>query len=319
MKKLKKYSRKILLTGGAGFIGSATAKKLIQDKDNFVVVVDDLSTGHIDKLPGKLDNFRFIKCDVNNYRDMLEIMLAYNVDFVFHYAAVVGVSRTQNHPIEVLNDVKGIENILTISKNIGVKRIFYASSSEVYGEPVEIPQNVYTTPLNSRLPYAIVKNLGEAYLKSFNKEFGMEYTIFRFFNTYGPMQTKDFVITRFLKMAMQNKDITIYGDGNQTRTFCYIDDNVDACVKIAYDNLFINDVINIGQSVETRIEDLAKLIIEQTGSKSKFVYLPPLKEGDMQRRCPDNTMMKEVLDRDLISLKKGLNNIIEEGLFEFEH
>ncbi len=319
MRKLKKYTRKILLTGGAGFIGSATAKKLIQDKDNFVVVVDNLSTGHIDKLPKNTENFRFVKCDVNNYRDMLEIMLAYNFDFVFHYAAVVGVKRTQNNPINVLNDVKGIENILTISKNIGVKRIFFASSSEVYGEPVEIPQNVYTTPLNSRLPYAIVKNLGEAYLKSFQKEFGMEYTIFRFFNTYGPMQTKDFVITRFIKMALQNKDITIYGDGNQTRTFCYIDDNVDACVRIAYDNLFVNDVINIGQSAETRIKDLAKLIIDLTGSSSKLVYLPPLEEGDMQRRCPDNTMMQEVLDRDLISLKKGLKKILDEGLFELEH
>jgi UDP-glucuronate decarboxylase len=319
MRKLKKYTRKILLTGGAGFIGSATAKKLIQDKNNYVVVVDNLSTGHIDKLPKNTENFRFVKCDVNNYRDMLEIMLAYNFDFVFHYAAVVGVKRTQDHPINVLNDIKGIENILNISKNMGVKRVFYASSSEVYGEPVEIPQNVYTTPLNSRLPYAIVKNLGEAYLKSFNKEFGMEYTIFRFFNTYGPLQSKDFVITRFVKMALQNKDITIYGDGNQTRTFCYIDDNVDACVKIAYDNLFVNDVINIGQSVETRIKDLAKLIIDLTGSSSKLVYLPPLQDGDMLRRCPDNTMMKEVLDRNLISLKKGLKKILDEGLFELEH
>jgi UDP-glucuronate decarboxylase len=319
MRKLKKYTRKILLTGGAGFIGSATAKKLIQDKNNYVVVVDNLSTGHIDKLPKNTENFRFVKCDVNNYRDMLEIMLAYNFDFVFHYAAVVGVKRTQDHPINVLNDIKGIENILNISKNMGVKRVFYASSSEVYGEPVEIPQNVYTTPLNSRLPYAIVKNLGEVYLKSFNKEFGMEYTIFRFFNTYGPLQSKDFVITRFVKMALQNKDITIYGDGNQTRTFCYIDDNVDACVKIAYDNLFVNDVINIGQSVETRIKDLAKLIIDLTGSSSKLVYLPPLQDGDMLRRCPDNTMMKEVLDRNLISLKKGLKKILDEGLFELEH
>ncbi|MFW5805410.1 MAG: NAD-dependent epimerase/dehydratase family protein [Bacteroidales bacterium] len=319
MIKLKNYTRKILLTGGAGFIGSATAKKLIQDKDNFVVVVDNLSTGHIDKLPKNTENFRFVKCDVNNYRDMLEIMLAYSFDFVFLYAAVVGVKRTQDHPINVLNDIKGIENILNISKNMGVKRVFYASSSEVYGEPVEIPQNVYTTPLNSRLPYAIVKNLGEAYLKSFNKEFGMEYTIFRFFNTYGPLQSKDFVITRFVKMALQNKDITIYGDGNQTRTFCYIDDNVDACVKIAYDNLFVNDVINIGQSVETRIKDLAKLIIDLTGSSSKLVYLPPLEDGDMLRRCPDNTMMKEVLDRNLISLKKGLKKILDEGLFELEH
>ncbi|MGM0649101.1 MAG: SDR family NAD(P)-dependent oxidoreductase [Bacteroidota bacterium] len=319
MNNNKQYVRKILITGGAGFIGSATAKKLIKDEDNFVVVVDDLSTGHIEKLPEKSDNFRFIKCDVNNYKDMLEVMLAYRFDFVFHYAAVVGVNRTQNNPIKVLKDVKGIENILNISKNIGVKRIFYASSSEVYGEPVEIPQNVYTTPLNSRLPYAIVKNLGEAYLKSFNKEYGIDYTIFRFFNTFGPMQTKDFVITKFLKMALNNQDITIYGDGSQTRTFCYIDDNVDACVKIAYDNSLVNDVINIGQSEETSIKELAQTIIELTGSSSKLIYLPPLKEGDMQRRCPDNSMMKKVLNRELISLRDGINKILEQGLFELKN
>ncbi len=319
MEKLRFYSRKILLTGGAGFIGSDTARKLIKDKNNFVVIVDNLSTGHVDKLPEKSENFRFIKCDVNNYRDMLEVMLAYRFDFVFHYAAVVGVTRTQNNPIKVLNDVKGIENILFISKNIGVKRIFYASSSEVYGNSMKIPQNAYTTALNSSLPYAIVKNFGEAYLKSYHKEYGIEYTIFRFFNIYGPMQTEDFVINRFLKMASQNKDITIYGDGNQTRTFCYIDDNVDACVKIAYEDLYVNDVINIGHSVEIRIKELAEIIIELTGSSSKLVYLPPLAEGDMQRRCPDNTRMKKVLNREFINLKDGIRKILNQNLFELEH
>ncbi|MFP4662984.1 MAG: NAD-dependent epimerase/dehydratase family protein [Bacteroidales bacterium] len=312
----KHYKRKILITGGAGFIGSATAKKLIQDKDNYVVVVDNLSTGHIDKLPEKSENFTFIKANVNDYRDILEIMLAFHFTHVFHYAAVVGVQRTQENPSMVLDDIKGIENILSVSKNIGVKRVFFASSSEIYGEPVEIPQNVYTTPLNSRLPYAIVKNLGEAYLRSYQKEYGLDFTIFRFFNTYGPLQSKDFVISRFLSLALKNKDITIYGDGQQTRTFCYIDDNVDACVKIAYDDLLVNDVINIGQSNETSIKTLAETIIRLCGSSSKLKYLPPLKDGDMKRRCPDNSMMKKILDRELISLEAGIKNILDQGLFE---
>jgi len=221
---------KILVTGGAGFVGSGMVEKLIIDPENYVVVVDNLQTGSQKKIPdAEHDNLCFIKCDVNDYMDISSVFYAYSFDYVFHYAAVVGVKRTLQNPVMVLNDITGIKNLLQLSKNTGVKRVFYSSSSEVYGEPVEFPQNEETTPLNSRLPYAIVKNVGEAYLKSFHREFGLEYTIFRFFNTYGPKQSREFVISRFLSMALQNQDITIYGDGSQTRTFCYIRDNIDAC------------------------------------------------------------------------------------------
>ncbi|HPG72682.1 MAG TPA: NAD-dependent epimerase/dehydratase family protein, partial [Bacteroidales bacterium] len=124
------FKRKIMITGGAGFIGSALAEKLAEDKNNLVVIVDDLSTGHIQKIPTSYDNIRFIKCDVNEYKDIVEVMLSYQFHYVFHYAAVVGVQRTQEHPVNVLKDIRGIENILRISKNTGVKRVFYASSSE---------------------------------------------------------------------------------------------------------------------------------------------------------------------------------------------
>ncbi|MFO7863191.1 MAG: NAD-dependent epimerase/dehydratase family protein [Salinivirgaceae bacterium] len=309
--------KKILVTGGAGFVGSALAKRLISDSDNFVVIVDDLSTGELGKLPKPTDNYKFIKCDVNEYRDISEIMLGFQFDYVFHYAAVVGVKRTQEYPVKVLRDIEGIKNILGLSKNTGVKRVFFSSSSEIYGEPVEIPQNVYTTPLNSRLPYAIVKNVGEAFLRSYCKEYGLSYTIFRFFNTYGPKQSIDFVISKFLVNALKNEDITIYGDGEQTRTFCYIDDNVDTTIKALYEEKVVNDVINIGGSREITINELAKVVIELTKSKSKLKYLPPLEEGDMKRRRPDNTEMKSILGRDLMSLKDGLAKIIEKGLYEY--
>lgn len=316
MDDISKYKRKILVTGGAGFIGSALVERLIKDNDNYVVVVDDLSTGHINKLPKPANNWRFIKSDVNEKDEIVEIMLAFRFDYVFHYAAMVGVKRTQENPVKVLRDVYGIDSILSISKNIGVKRVFFASSSEVYGEPVEIPQNVYTTPLNSRLPYAIVKNIGEAYLRSFHSEYNLDYTIFRFFNTYGPKQSSDFVISKFLNFALNNQDITIFGDGSQTRTFCFIDDNIEACVKIAYDDLLVNDVVNIGSSIETSILELAQTIIRLTGSKSKIIHLPPLKDGDMKRRCPDNSMMQKVLNRKLIPLEEGIKRILDQGLFE---
>jgi len=316
---IHKFKRKILVTGGAGFIASSLAEALAQDEENLVVVLDNLSTGNIDKLSHDSDNLRFIKADVNKYVEIMEVMLSYQFHYVFHYAAMVGVLRTQKNPVGVLDDIKGIENICRLSKNIGVRRVFYASSSEVYGEPVEFPQNAHTTPLNSRIPYAIVKNLGEAYLKSYQKEFGLDYTIFRFFNTYGPKQSKDFVISKFLYAALNNHDITIYGDGSQTRTFCYIDDNIEACTKIAYNDLYINEVVNIGNAIEVPIIELAEIVIRLTESKSKIIHVPPLPEGDMKRRCPDNSDMLKVLNRELISLEKGIEKILKAGLFEMTH
>ncbi|MBO9635720.1 MAG: NAD-dependent epimerase/dehydratase family protein, partial [Chitinophagaceae bacterium] len=299
--------RNILITGGAGNVGSSLASRLVQDKDNYVIIVDDLSTGSVKKLPSKeFTNWRFIKADANLFEELAPVMLHYGFDFVFHYAAVVGVQRTLANPIKVLQDVDGIKNVLKLCKNTGVKRVFFSSSSEVYGEPFEIPQREETTPLNSRLPYAIVKNIGEAYLKSFHQEYGLEYTIFRFFNTYGPNQSTDFVISKFVQAALNGQDITIYGDGMQTRTFCYIDDNIEVAEKCMLNDLCVNETINVGNDEEMTIVELAAKIIEINNSSSKLVYLPPLPEGDMKRRCPDITKMKSILNRPLTSLKEGV-------------
>lgn len=312
--------QKILVTGGSGFIGSAIAERLILDSNNYVVIVDNLLTGNIGKLPNlPRTNWKFIRADINIYKDIAEIMFAYQFDYVFHYAALVGVKRTLENPVSVLHDIDGIKNILDLSKNTGVKRIYYSSSSEIYGEPVEFPQNEYTTPLNSRLPYAIVKNVGEAFLRSYYQEFGLEYTIFRFFNTFGPKQSINFVISRFLQRALNNHDIAIYGDGTQTRTFCYIDDNIDATISTFLNNTCVNDVANIGGADEMTILDLAKTIIKVTNSKSKIIHLPELKEGDMKRRKPDTTKMKGLLNKAPISLEQGLKKILDIGLFELNN
>jgi UDP-glucuronate decarboxylase len=299
----------ILITGGAGNVASALANKLADNENNFIVIVDNLSTGSIGKIPQK-ENVKFIKANANNYNDIVPIFGRYNFDYVFHYAAVVGVKRTLENPIMVLNDIEGIKNILSLSKNSGVKRVFYSSSSEVYGEPFEIPQNENTTPLNSRLPYAIVKNVGEAFFKSYHQEYGLEYTIFRFFNTYGPNQSEDFVVPRFIKAALKNEPIALYGDGLQTRSFCYVDDNVETCIKAMSSQQCVNDVLNVGSDIEMTIYDLAKKIIEVTQSKSEIIHLPALEEGDMTRRCPDTSKMKKILNRDLISLEEGIQKLI---------
>ena len=303
---------KILITGGAGNVGGALARKLVESLNYFVVIVDNLSTGSITKLPSKkFSNWTFINCDVNNYTSISEIMLTNHFDYVFHYAALVGVKRTQENPIMVLNDIEGIKNILQLSKNSSVKRVFFSSSSEVYGEPVELPQNEDTTPLNSRVPYAVVKNVGEAFFKSFHKSYGLPFTIFRFFNTYGPNQSEDFVIAKFLRAALNGDDITIYGDGSQTRTFCYVDDNINTCIKIFEENLMLNDVINIGGALEFTIKEVAELIIKKTKSISKIIHLPALKEGDMTRRMPDNTKMLNILQKDLTTLEKGIDLMLK--------
>jgi len=306
----------ILVTGGAGNIGGSLVNRLVKNQDHFVVVADNLLTGSREKLPdGAIPNWKFIKSDVNDYRDISAIMLSHNFDFVFHYGAVVGVKRTLENPKLVLDDIEGIKNILDLSKNTGVKRVFFSSSSEVYGEPVEIPQYEDTTPLNSRLPYAIVKNVGEAFFKSYQQEYGLDYTIFRFFNTYGPRQSTDFVISKFIDRAITNSDITIYGDGSQTRTFCYIDDNLDTIERILNTGECKNDVINIGSDEEITILGLAERVIDIFKSNSRIVHLPPLPEGDMSRRKPDISKMLNILNRPLMSLDEGLRMTLQHRLF----
>lgn len=299
---------KILITGGAGFIGSSLAIRLLQNPLYYVVIVDNLLTGEIAKVPLH-ERCKFIKGDVNNYNDISTIMTAYKFDYVFHYAAVVGVKRTTENPVMVLNDLQGIRIILDLCKNTSVKRIFFSSSSEVYGEPVELPQNEDTTPLNSKLPYAVVKNVGESFCRSYQREYGLDYTIFRFFNTYGPKQSIDFVISRFLRLALRNEPVTIYGNGQQNRTFCYVDDNTECAVRILERDLLVNDVINIGSEHPVTILELAELIIRITNSQSKIQFLPPLKEGDMSRRQPDASKMKGILGKEMISLEEGLKRI----------
>jgi nucleoside-diphosphate-sugar epimerase len=301
---------KVLITGGAGFIGSSLGDRLLMQGNYQVVMVDNLLTGDIRKVVTH-QNGRFIKCDVNNYDDIAAIMTTYSFDYVFHYAAVVGVKRTIENPLIVLNDIDGIKNVLNLCKNTGVKRVFFSSSSEVYGEPVLLPQHEETTPLNSRLPYAVVKNVGESFCRSFQKEFGLDYTIFRFFNTYGPKQSSDFVISKFIKSALTHSPITIYGAGKQTRTFCYIEDNTNCVVRILEDNLFINDVVNIGSDKEYTIVELAELIIDVAKSKSAIEFLPPLKEGDMTRRQPDTSKMMTVLGKELITLEEGVHRVLQ--------
>lgn len=297
---------KVLITGGAGNIGGSLARYLASKDDYDVLVVDNLQTGSIEKLPPASARSRFIRADVNLYTDVAPIFASFQPDFVFHYAATVGVARTLKNPMQVLEDIDGIRNVLMLSKGTGVKRVFYSSSSEVYGEPVEIPQREETTPLNSRLPYAVVKNLGEIYFRTYHREFGLPYTVFRFFNTYGPLQSEDFVISKFVSHALRGEDLTIYGDGKQTRTFCYVDDSIEFQVMCLEKNLYVNETVNIGSDHEIDMNELAELVSKLVNPDAPITRLPALPEGDMRRRKPDNSRMREALGRDLVSLSDGI-------------
>jgi UDP-glucose 4-epimerase len=297
---------KVIITGGAGNIGGSLARALAHRDDIQLLVIDNLQTGSLDKLPPLSDRVEFVRADVNRYLDVAPVFTSFRPDFVFHYSATVGVARTLQNPMMVLDDIEGLRNVLTLCKGTRVRRAFYASSSEVYGEPVELPQREETTPLNSRLPYAVVKNLGEIYFKTYQREYGVPHTIFRFFNTYGPLQSEDFVISKFIAQALDGGEITLYGDGRQTRTFCYVDDNVDFQILCMDKDLFVNDTVNVGSEIEIEVRELAQLVVELIEPNARIVHRPALPEGDMKRRQPDNSRMLGALGRDLVPLREGI-------------
>ncbi|MCU0328613.1 MAG: NAD-dependent epimerase/dehydratase family protein [Chitinophagales bacterium] len=304
------YKRTILITGVAGQVASCLCDALVSNPENLVVGFDNLLTGFKENLPMEADNFKFFELDCNSYTDMEGLFAQFSFDYIYHYAAVVGVKRTLAHPLLVLDDIKGTENILKLANAQNVKRVFFSSSSEVYGEPLEHPQHEETTPLNARLPYACVKKISELYIKAFHEEFGLNYTIFRFFNTYGPKQSKDFVMKIFVESAKNGLDIPIYGEGNQTRTFCYIDDNVEITSRAMYEDLFVNDTVNIGNDNEMTIKELAQTVIDELKSSSQIIHLPALPAGDMMRRRPNVDKMKAQMKRPHITIQEGIRKML---------
>lgn len=304
---------KVLVTGALGFIGSHLSAALLEAGWQ-VIGVDNFLTGDMRRAERfkRHEHWRFEHADVNEWSQIYPLFLEHVPDLVFHYAACVGVKRTLEHPAWVLKDIKGLENILELGRMFRVQRVFFSSSSEVYGEPVEFPQNESTTPLNSKLPYAVVKNLGEVMLRAYRQEHGLPYTIFRFFNTYGPWQSEDFVVTRFIRAALAGRPLRIYGDGSQSRTFCFIQDNIRASLGCLENPSTRDAVLNIGSADEVSVLQLAQHILQLTGSPSKLEHVPALAEGDMTRRLPDNRRMLDLLGQTgLLGLEEGLRATID--------
>jgi len=308
---------RILVTGGAGFIGSHLSEELIR-LGHQVKVIDNLSTGRRSNLDTLLDNphFEFHEGSILDH-DLLHQCIS-DVDFVFHLAAAVGVFNIVKHPLDsLLTNIRGTENVLEAA-HASSTPVLVTSSSEVYGKNIsdslkESDDRILGSPVTLRWSYSEAKAIDESLAYAYYVEKKLETRIARFFNTVGPRQLGAYgmVVPRFVKSALANEAITIYGDGKQTRCFAHVYDVIDAVLAIAFSNNTIGKVINIGNNFEISINDLAKKIISETNSNSKIVYVPyeeAYGDGfeDMERRVPNIELINQLVgwkpQRDLTTM-----------------
>jgi len=320
---------RILITGGAGFIGSHLAEALVA-QGHYISVMDDLSTGRIENLQALKgsSNFEFIQGSILDF-ELLESAVRKS-DYVFHLAAAVGVFNIVNHPLNsLITNIKGTDNVLLLASQSKTP-VFLTSSSEVYGKNVsdslkENDDRILGSPTTLRWSYSEAKAIDESLAFAYFVEKQLEVRIVRFFNTVGPRQLGAYgmVVPRFVRAAVSNEPITIYGTGNQTRCFAHVHDVVDAVIGLAFAENAIGKVVNIGNSYEISIIDLAKRIIEETGSKSEVVYLPYSEaygEGfeDMDRRVPNIDLINQLIGwqpkRDLSTMIADIAAEIQKSL-----
>ena len=312
---------RFLVTGGAGFIGSHLADRLISD-NNSVVILDDISTGRLENLNRYKNNsnFEYIKGSVLDQR-ILESTVN-DVDYIFHLAAAVGVFNIVNQPLSSLvTNIRGTENVLEAAHKRNTP-VFLSSSSEVYGKNTsdalrESDDRILGSPTTLRWSYSEAKAIDETLAFAYWTEKKLPTRIVRFFNTVGPRQVGEYgmVIPRFVSMALKNEPITIYGNGEQTRCFGHVYDVIDAVISVAFSDKTIGKVINIGNNFEISMNDLARKIIEETGSKSEIKYIPYSEAygngfEDMERRVPNIDLIKSLTGwqpkRDLTQIIKDV-------------
>jgi len=303
--------KRIAVTGGAGFLGSHLCEKLIST-GNEVLCIDNLFTGSKSNIRHLLPNvyFELIRHDITQ-------TLNIEADQIYNLACPASPVYYQYNPIKtVKTNVIGSINMLEVAKNTGA-RILQASTSEVYGDPEVHPQkeeyrgNVNT--IGIRACYDEGKRVAETLFFDYHRQYNMEIKVMRIFNTYGPrMAVNDGrVVSNFIIQALRNEDITIYGNGKQTRSFCYVDDLIDGMIKLMESPSDFTGPINIGNPIEFTILELAELVIKLTSSNSKIVF-KPLPQDDPIQRSPDILLAREALDwKPTIQLEEGLNKTIE--------
>jgi dTDP-glucose 4,6-dehydratase len=302
--------KRVVITGAAGFIGSHLAETLL-DRDYSVVGIDNLLTGDTANISHLINrDFLFIKHDVTNY-----IYIDGPVDYVLHWASPASPIDYLELPIPTLKvGALGTHKALGLAKAKGA-RFVLASTSEVYGDPLEHPQKESywgnVNPIGPRGVYDEAKRFAEAMTVAYHRYHGLDAKIVRIFNTYGPrMRVNDGrAVPAFLSQALRNEDVTVFGDGSQTRSFTYITDLVDGIIRLMLSD--VNDPVNIGNPRETTIEEIARTIIKMTGSTSKIVYRP-LPTDDPKQRRPDITRAQTLLGwAPKVQLEEGLIKTIE--------
>jgi UDP-glucuronate decarboxylase len=300
---------KILVTGGAGFIGSHLCDYLV-NKRHDVLCLDNLFSGNKDNIRHLLGNpyFEFVRHDITH-------PFFAEVDQIYHLACPASPVHYQYNPIKTIKtNAMGTINMLGLAKRVKA-RILLASTSEVYGNPTIHPQKEdywgNVNPIGIRSCYDEGKRVAETLMMDYHRQNGVDIKIVRIFNTYGPrIAINDGrVISNFIVQSLRNRDLTVYGDGSQTRSFCYISDLVEGIVRMMETNGFIGPV-NLGNPNESKILEIAKKIISITGSRSKIVF-NPLPPDDPERRCPDITLAEKVLNwKPYVSLDEGLEKTI---------
>ncbi len=303
---------KILITGGTGFIGSNLSRLLVQNSNFKIICLDNNITGSKENISGlsKYKNFEFIEEDICN---KLEI----DIDLIFNLACPASPPKYQEHSFKTLETCYlGVKNLLDLAKTNNA-RIFHASTSEIYGDPLEHPQKeTYFGNTNSFGPrscYDEGKRISETLIYEYINKLKVDARIGRIFNTYGPyMDKKDGrVISNFINQAINNEDITIYGDGNQTRSFCYIDDLINIISLIAFKKELIDKPLNIGNNREFSIMDIAKIVYEKIKPKSKIVFRN-MPINDPKIRQPDLSAVKKIFNWEpKIQLDAGLDKTID--------
>ena len=313
---------KILVTGGTGFIGNHLCRKLL-DQGNYVICLDNNFTGNIENIKDLLDkpNFKFIEHDVIDqfYLDEYHgegLGTGTGVDQIYHLACPASPKAYQYDSIKTLKtNFFGTLNVLGIAKKYQRTRVLLTSTSEIYGDPIINPQveeywgNV--NPIGIRSCYDEGKRVSETLMMEYNRNHNVDIRIARIFNTYGPNMDKDDgrVVSNFINQMLENKDITIYGNGTQTRSFCYVDDTVDGLIKLM-NNEHTKGPINIGNPNEITIKELVDILLPMINTQSKIIY-KDLPSDDPQKRRPDITKANKYLNwQPLVKLEDGLKYTI---------
>jgi len=302
---------KILVTGGAGFIGSHLCDFLLK-KVHYVICADNLLTGDIKNIKHNLQNkrFEFMKHDVTK-----PLKISGRIDYVLHFASPASPVDYMNYPLETLDvGSLGTKNLLELARKKKA-RFLLASTSEVYGDPKVSPQSEEyfgnVNPIGPRSVYDEAKRFAEALTSAYVREKLVDARIVRIFNTYGPRMGLDDgrVVPNFIKQALTGQPLTVYGDGSQTRSFCYVSDMVSGIYKLMYTKMA--GPINIGNPKELKVNEFANVILKLTGSRSKIVY-KPLPQDDPKQRRPDISKAKKELGwAPEVELEEGLKRTIE--------